>query len=78
MVILVFLRKCFAEFSGYTWTAGEEDRMDAEDTLRIRAIPERLICADPVVAEASSPMSNGLPAREPAVNEELPLNARPC
>ena len=73
MVILVFLTKCFAEFS---WTAGEEDRMDAEETLHIRAI-ERLICADLVAAEASSPMSNGLPARELAVNKELPPNARP-
>ena len=35
------------------------------------------MCADPVVAEASSPISNGLPAREPAVNEEFPLNGRP-
>ena len=35
------------------------------------------MCADPVVAEASSPMSNGLPTRDPAVNEELPLNGLP-
>jgi hypothetical protein len=51
----------------------EEDAREAEETRRMRAIPEWLMKAE---LPGWSPGSPGLQALEPAVKEELPLKGR--
>jgi hypothetical protein len=57
---------------GAVW---DEDAREADETRRMSAIPELLMKAE---LPGWSPISPGLHALEPAVNDELPLKGRAC
>lgn len=54
------------------YTDAEVDAIDVQETLRIKAIPERLMWADP--SDCMLIGAPGLAALEPAVNDELTLS----
>lgn len=51
---------------------GDDDRIDADDTLRISAIPERLMNVEP--SDEATVDTPGLQAREPDVKDEQRLS----
>lgn len=64
----------FAEHSEKAGGDGEAERREADETLRMRAMPERLMKADP--ASEMTPVTvdaPGLGARDPAVKEDARL-----
>ena len=71
------LRKWYlADRSEYEDTAGDEERIDAEERLLINDIPERRMNADP--PDDRSPKGPGLFALDAVVNDDEQLNGRGC